>query len=185
VVLGINLWEAQGTVQNYQNQYPNILMLMDPGTVWAVYKQGGYIPLNYVIDHNLNQTIDYWSEGYTHSTIESHIVNLLSDVSVDAQMDAYTYHKGAYLGFDLVLTNWAAVNRTVYMLIDIEMPNSSYYAVGGATAVSLSAGQVRTIRKNLPIPTTAPTGDYMLRVRLGLPPADLWFAEYADFEIVP
>lgn len=185
MVIGLNYGESTGTVQHYQNLYPNILMLCDySGSVYSRYRQNGYIPLNYVIDHDLDQTIDYWMEGYNHATITNHMNALLPDVSLILDPDSYTYTRGGTLGFDITVYNWTGSNQSVYMLIDVEMPGGSYYDVS-TTPVNLSPNETRVIAQDLNIPMSAPVGDYRMRARLGTPPADLWNADFFAFEITP
>ena len=184
-VLAMNYMESLSTVQTYQNMYPDLLMLRDTtGSAYSTYRQNGYIPLNYVIDHDMQQTIDYWMEGYNHSTILNRITNLLSDVTAKVQLDAPSFPRGTNLGFDVVVTNWIPANRTVYMMVDIELPSGGYFALG-TTQLNLSASEVRIIPYDMTIPLTAPLGDFTVRARLGMPPMDLWNADYGDFEITP
>jgi len=185
LVIGINYKEPLGTVQYYQNLYPNILMLCDySGGVYSRYRQNGYIPLNYVIDHDLDQTIDYWMEGYNHSVITGKMNALLPDVSVVLDPDSYTYNRGGSLGFDATLYNWTGSNQSLYLLIDVELPSGSYYEVS-TESINLSPNQTKVIAYDLNIPGAAPLGDYRMRVRLGTPPANLWNADFFNFEMVP
>ena len=104
VVLGINLYEDKNTVLSFQNQYPDILFLRDTnGTVFNTYMKNGGIPLNYLIDHDVQQTIDYSMEGYNQFLFQSRIMSLLSDVSVNLSPDSSTYQRGGLLGFDVNL----------------------------------------------------------------------------------
>lgn len=184
-MLGLNYQESQTIVQNFQNSYPYILMLKDTsGSVYGKYRQNGYIPLNYLIDHDLSQSVVYWSEGYSHSTMLNKINATVADVTANLAPDASSYPRGGTLGFDVEVTNWIAANRYVYMLLDIEMPAGNYYPVQ-TTPLNLTPSEFRIIRKDLPIPMSAPIGSYMLRVRLGMPPADLWNLDTADFNITP
>lgn len=184
--MALNYMEGLSTVQTYQNMYPNILMLRDSsGSVYNTYRQNGYIPLNYTIDHDLDQTVDFWMEGYNNTTITNRIDNLLADVTVNMDPDASSFQRGTTLGFDVNVTNWINANRTCYMLIDIEMTTGGYYPLGGAQQLTLSPLEVRLIRHDDLIPMIAPLGDYTMRARLGSPPTDLWCADYFDFTVTP
>ena len=184
--LGLNYMESLSTVQTYQNWYPNILMLRDSsGSVYSSYRQNGYIPLNYVIDHDMDQTVRYWMEGYNNTTIKNQIENNLADVTANMDPAATSFQRGTQCVFDIEVTNWMNSNRTVYMLLDVELPSGGYRSLGPTQQLNLTALQVMLDPHAHNIPMAAPLGSYRMRVRLGMPPADLWNADYFDFEVTP
>ncbi len=185
VVLGINYRESQTIVQNYQNNYPNILMLKDTyGTVYNLYRQNGYIPLNYVLDHDLRQTVDYWMEGYSHATIVNRINNLLSDVTLMLVPDAESFSQGGTVGFDLNFTNWNTTDSKSFLVaLDVKLPSGGYLFLD-KLPVQLDPGEELTLRQDIPVPGNAPLNTYMMRARLGLK-GDLWNGDSFHFEIVP
>ena len=185
VVIAVNIYESASIVRNYQNQNPNILFLLDTnGSVWNKYYQNGYIPLNYTIGHDLSQSVDYWMEGYSGSTIQSRLNNLYSDVSLIMTPDSATYHQGGTLGFDIDMKNYSPAPRTFYALVDVELPSSSYFALFPPVSLTLGGNQTKHVRINYPLPPAVPLGNYVMRARIGWP-ADLWNADTFDFEIVP
>ncbi len=180
-----NYKESHSIVQSYQDLYPNILMLEDTdGTAYGLYRYTGYIPLNYVIDHDLWQTVDYRMEGYNDQVIRSHIDGLLSDVVATITADSETYSPGGNLGFDLHYHNWGAATHSVYTTLDVKLPEGGYLNVE-TSELSLDPGETVTLRQDLTIPGAAPLDSYVMRIRLGLPPNDMWSSDYFDFELVP
>lgn len=186
VVIGVNYKESLSIVQNYQNMYPGILMLMDPaGAHYSLYRYNGYIPLNYVIGHDIQQTVDYRMEGYSHGTITSRINALMSDVTVTLVPDSAIFQRGGNLGFDLEYTNWSNSTKNVATLLDVELPSENYRDLE-TSQVSLNAGQTIVLRQDLHIPGQAPLGDtYRMRSLLGKAPNDLWNGDSFHFEITP
>jgi len=185
IVLALNLEESLGTVQAFQDDNPHILFLMDTdASIYQAYRQNGYIPLNYTIGPDLAQTVDFWGEGYDENALLASVNGLRSPVSATLTPDFDTYPQGGTLGFDITVTNWTLGAPSVYMVIDAVLPSGGSYRIG-VSQLDLAAGEVKTIRRDLPVPSTAPLGDYKLRVRLGTPPADLWNADTFDFEITP
>ena len=185
VVLGINLYEDKNTVLSFQNQYPDILFLRDTnGAVFNTYMKNGGIPLNYLIDHDVHQTIDYSMEGYNQFLFQSRIMSLLSDVSVNLFPDSSTYHRGGLLGFDVKIENWQKDSRTFYSLVDVRLPQGVYYPLYPPVPQTLAGNASRTVRIDYSLPQVAPLGDYLLRTRIGLP-GDLWMTDTFSFEVVP
>jgi len=188
VVLGINLWESPSTVQTYQNNYPDILMLHDvSGSVWDVYKIGGFIPLNYLLDHDFDQTVDYRSEGYSHGTISTRVLNLLSPVSVDLTLASPTIQQGTSLDYTVVLENHTASAQSFFAVVDVKLPSGSFFPLyPSAFSLTLSASEVKTYNPSYPLPGGGPAiGTYDLRVQLGTYPPELWMTDSETFEIVP
>lgn len=64
----VNLNEAPSIVLQYARLY-TYPFLRDNGSVWAVYRQNNYVPLNYVID--ADGVIRYIAEGYNEAQIEA------------------------------------------------------------------------------------------------------------------
>jgi len=75
VALSINLNEdMNGVVKVYARQNTNPF-LRDNGSVWGVYNQTGYIPLNYVVD--TAGIIRFWQTGFDENTIRNYIEQYL------------------------------------------------------------------------------------------------------------
>jgi len=187
VVLGINLWQSQSIVQQYQNQNPNILMLKDSGSVWNTWYIGGYIPLNYIVGHDLDQTVEYRAEGFNSSAILNKIKSLLSDVSVVLTLDSPTFQQGSSIGFSVELENHATTSQSFFAIIDVETTTGSYYQLYPTFPLTLNVGVNPTYPLTYPLPTGVPAlGNYTMRVRLGIgPPAELWMTDSEPSEIVP
>lgn len=187
-MLGINLWESAGTVQSYQTTYPHILMLHDvSGSVWDVYKIGGFIPLNYLLDHDFDQTVDYRSEGYNHGTLSIRIENLLSPVSVDLSLWAPTFQQGTSLDYTVELENHSSSSSSFFAVVDVKLPSGSYFSLyPSAFGLTLSAGEIKTYSPSYPLPVGGPPiGSYDLRVQIGTYPPDLWMTDSESFAIIP
>lgn len=185
MVLGINLWQSQSIVLQYQNMYPEILMLKDSGNVWNTWKIGGYIPLNYLINHDMDMTVDYRMEGFSQSTFSTRIQNALSDVSVELTPASYTYQQNGSLVYDITLHNWVAGVRNFYILLEADTPNGQTVRLAPPKSLTLNPSQILTIPMTHAIPGSAPLGVYTYRAQIGLPPNVLWFRETFEFEIVP
>lgn len=74
--LAVNLNENMEVVKNYARQY-TYLHWRDDLSVWGVYRQQGYIPLNYVVD--ANGTIRYVAEGFNEAAIRQVVLQWLPD----------------------------------------------------------------------------------------------------------
>jgi hypothetical protein len=67
--------------------------------------------------------------------------------------------------------------------MEVKLPSGGYMFLE-KFAVDLAAGEELTLRRDIPIPGSAPLDTYMIRARLGLKP-DLWNGDIFHFEIVP
>jgi len=74
VALAINLSEDMAVVRSYARQNTNPY-LRDNGTVWGIYRQNGYIPLNYVVDPD--GVIRFFQEGFNEAVIRQVIEQYL------------------------------------------------------------------------------------------------------------
>ncbi|MEO0078145.1 MAG: hypothetical protein ABIK86_03995, partial [candidate division WOR-3 bacterium] len=74
VALAINLSEDMSIVRSYARQNTNPY-LRDNGTVWGIYRQNGYIPLNYVVDPE--GVIRFFQEGFNEQLIRQIIEQYL------------------------------------------------------------------------------------------------------------
>ncbi len=74
VALAINLSEDMSVVRSYARQNSNPY-LRDNGTVWGIYRQNGYIPLNYVVDPD--GVIRFFQEGFNEPLIRQVIEQYL------------------------------------------------------------------------------------------------------------
>jgi hypothetical protein len=85
VPLAINIGEGMETVKQYARQYTNPYLSDASRSAWGVYRQNGYIPLNYIVDPE--GVIRYIAEGFDESTVRQVIMQYLPgpiehDVSV-------------------------------------------------------------------------------------------------------
>ncbi len=69
-----NLQESMETVKAYARQY-TYPFLRDNGGVWGVYRQNGYIPLNYIVDPD--GVIRYIAEGFNEDAVRQVILQYL------------------------------------------------------------------------------------------------------------
>jgi hypothetical protein len=183
VVLGINLWESWTIIQQYQNMYPEILMLRDAGPVWNLYVQNNYIPLNYVITPE--QTVDYFMEGYTHSIIENHIVNLLPDVTIALTPEATTVPQGGVLTYNATLTNWEGAAENIYAVTEVTLPGGATVTLLGPVPLTLDPYETISVNIDHDIPLGVPLGSYGYTGTIGtFPPADLMDWSTFTFEVV-
>ncbi len=74
VALAINLSEDMEIVRSYARQNTNPY-LRDNGTVWGIYRQNGYIPLNYVVD--ADGVVRFFQEGFNENLIRQVIEQYL------------------------------------------------------------------------------------------------------------
>jgi hypothetical protein len=66
------------TIKSYARGSPCLYLRDVSNSVWSLYRQGGYIPLNYVICPD--QTVKDWMEGFSESQIRSWIDQCLPGV---------------------------------------------------------------------------------------------------------
>jgi thiol-disulfide isomerase/thioredoxin len=74
--LTINLSESMETVKLYARLATHPY-LRDGGSVWNIYKQNNYIPLNYIVD--TSGVIRFWQEGFNEEQIDALIRQYLPD----------------------------------------------------------------------------------------------------------
>lgn len=82
--LAINLNQSIDIVKSYARQ-ATFPFLIDNGSVWGVYRQNGYIPLNYVIDPEgiIRYIAEGWNENAVRSVVEQYLPGPLDhDVGV-------------------------------------------------------------------------------------------------------
>jgi hypothetical protein len=184
VILAMNAYDSQATVQIYQDLYPDVLMLMDPGwAIYDIYMQNNYIPLNYVITPE--QTVDYFEEGFNEAIVRSHIENLLPEVTVVLTPDVVTVPQGGTLSFDVDLVNWENSAQSFYALTEVELPNSMTVTMMGPVPLTMNGNaQISTsLQHNIPVGT--PLGTYTYTAKLGTgPPVDLMDISSFTFEVV-
>ena len=75
-VISVNAGDEWNKIKPLVRGY-SYLVLRDNGAAWNKYRQQGYIPLNYVLDDDENQTVVYWMEGFNESVIRSKINSAL------------------------------------------------------------------------------------------------------------
>lgn len=183
VVLAINLGQSISICQTYQNNYPNILVLRDTNyAVWTTYNINNYIPCNYLLDHDLDQTVDYRGTGYNHSTYSNRMQNLLSPVSVALTPYNTQVQAGGVLTLDLVRQNWTAQTQTYWIKLAMDAPVGNMYK---PRQLSQGGNTTRTKNLNYTVPYGTPIGYYEVRCLIGLPPGDLWYKEWYDVEVIP
>lgn len=73
----MNSWDNLSVIKNYARQYSYIFLQDSNGSSWNLYRQYGYVPLNYVIDNDGNQTVRFWMEGFNEPTIRYYIEQAL------------------------------------------------------------------------------------------------------------
>ncbi len=184
VVLGLNYMESLGIVQNYQNMYPNIIMLRDvSGSVYWQYAQNGYVPLNYVVTQE--QNVYWWMEGFTESLMRNKIEQLLPEVTVVLGNDGVPVPQGGVLSFNVTLHNWESTAQTFYALTQVTTPGGSTITLLGPVELTLDPGQELAVTLTQDIPPSAPLGTYEYEAKLGTyPPVDLMDSSSFTFEVV-
>lgn len=78
-VIAVNLAESLDVVYPIAWIYDYLILMDIDYSTWDLYVQGGYVPLNYVIDDDENQTVVGWMEGYEDSTVRSWIDEAIRD----------------------------------------------------------------------------------------------------------
>lgn len=183
VVLGVNLWETWSIIEDYQNTYPNVLMLRDGGAVWNIYRQNGYIPLNYVITQE--RIVDYFMEGYTDAIIRGRVLNLLPDVTIVLAPEATVVPQGGVLTFNATLTNWEGATENIYALTQVTLPGGGTFTLLGPVPVTVDPYETISVNLHHDIPLGAPLGSYLYEGKIGTyPPADLMDSSKFTFEVV-
>jgi hypothetical protein len=158
-------------------------MLRDSGTVWNMYVQNNYIPLNYVITPE--QTVDYFMEGYNHSTIENHILNLLPDVTVALTPEAVTIPQGGVLTYNVNITNWEGATESIYALTEVTLPGGGTVTLLGPVPLTVDPYETISVNIHHDIPLGAPLGSYGYTGKIGtFPPPELMDWSTFFFEVV-
>lgn len=184
MVLALNGYDNINTIRTYQNMYPDVLMLRDPNWgVYQLYRQNGYIPLNYVLTQEL--IVDYFMEGFSEGIIRNHIENLLAPVTVVLSYDGSPVPQGGTLSFDVTLTNWENTEQTFYALTEVTLPGGTTVILLGPVEITLDANQEVTVPLQHNIPLAAPLGMYEYTGMLGtFPPPEVMDYSSFEFEVV-
>mgnify|MGYP003573440541 FL=1 len=162
-------------------------MLRDTNYVaWNKYVINNYIPLNYLIGHDLDQIVDYRSEGYNHSLYTNRMKNLLSPVSLELTPYNTQVQAGGVLNFDLVRHNWESTTQVYWIKLSLEQPGGGFANLYKTPRkLTMPGNQVHTKNLNYTMPAGTPIGIYTMKCLIGLPPADLWYLETFDVEVIP
>ena len=147
--LGINLFQDMETVVKVFARQYTFPFLRDGGTAWNLYKIGGYIPLNYVVD--TAGLVAYGAEGYDYATIESYVTPYLTGVKENPAVQP--------IEFSVVGAN-PVVGRSA---VRFSLPKAAnvtlrVYSTSGALVRTLCDGQVQA---------GANTGNWDLRDNAG------------------
>ena len=183
-VITLNYQENLSIVQSYQESYPNILFLLDDGSIYSLYAQNNYIPLNYVLNHDYAQTVEFWEEGYTESQVLATINAVRSKLVATLIPGDDTYALGEMLTYDIQVQSWTLMPTAAYVVVEAILPNGTTRRLGMAN-LHFTLGETKVIPRQHLIPMSVPTGDYKIRVQVGLPPGDLWSADWFEFTATP
>jgi len=159
-------------------------MLMDTsGSVYNLYRQNGYIPLNYVLDQD--HLVDYWSEGFNHAAMIASLESVLPEVTVVLENDGIPVPQGGVLSYDVTIHNWETTAQSFYALTQATAPNGSTYKLAGPMQLTLQPGQEIAVTLTQNIPPLAPLGMYEFEAVLGTyPPVDFMDSSSFGFEVV-
>jgi hypothetical protein len=180
VVLGLNGFDNVNTMRDYQNLYPDILMLVDQDwRIFELYEQHGLIPLNYLITQD--QVVDYFIEGFEEDVFRELIEDLLPSVTVVLTPDETTVPQGGSLSFDFTLTNWESTPQDLYALTEVSIPGGTSIVLLGPVPLTIDGNEEVTLPLQHYIPKAAPVGIYDYRAKIGTyPPPELM--DYSDFQ---
>jgi hypothetical protein len=181
VVIAVNLFESKSLVQNYQNLYPNILMLRGTSAVWNQYKINNAIPTNYVIGHELNQIVDFRMEGYSHTLITNRLKDLVSDVNIIMTSGQPSYQVGTPLDLNIEFKNWSSSTQDFYAIFQVGVLGT-YYTMIPLTNIVVAPTSSYHFPLTNTVPLNTPPEIYTLRVIIGVT-GDLWYIEKMDVEI--
>ncbi|KPK70276.1 hypothetical protein AMJ82_03445, partial [candidate division TA06 bacterium SM23_40] len=109
-------------------------------------------------------------------------------VTVMVEPDAYEVPRGGTLGYTATVQNLSSSAQSFYGLIEAWLPNGSPYSgnpLVGPRPVTLAPGGSQSVHLEHPVPAVAPLGEYLLRVKVGNPPADLLDQDFFHFRVVP
>jgi len=176
--------ENQAIVQNYQNMYPDIIMLKDvSGSVYSQYAQNNFIPLNYVLTQD--HMVEWWMEGFNETAMRNALENVLPLVTVALENDGIAVPQGDVLSYDVTLHNWDTVSQTFYAMTEVTIPGGSTYPLLGPVELTLNPGQEISATLTQDIPGFAPQGTYEFRATLGTyPPVETMDVSNFEFEVV-
>ncbi len=183
-IIALNYQESLGIVQGYQDTYPDILFLLDDGSIYSLYAQNNYIPLNYVLNHDYAQTVEFWEEGYTESQVLATINAVRSKLVATILPQADSYALGETISYDVKVKSWTLMPIAAYVVVEAVFPAGNTRRLAMAY-LDFTLSEEKMFNKEHVIPMDVPTGDYKIRVQVGLPPDDLWSADYFDFAIAP
>ena len=121
-VLVVNIYESMAItkwIQSTYNIYPPVLNNQS-GSVYAIYNQNGYIPLNHIICGDDNQTVYYWGNSMTLSQMKWQInMALLASVEETPAITEQTTLKTPTISRNRInieysLKKTSAIKLTVY-----------------------------------------------------------------------
>ncbi len=112
-IIAVNLAEPLSLVLPYARQYDFLFLLDADQSTWSLYRQGGYIPLNYVLDNDPEQTVVGWMEGFNDQQVRGWIDQVVTDRP-----------KLALQAFSLIDTlgngdGWADPGETVELVVSV------------------------------------------------------------------
>lgn len=183
-IITLNYQESLSIVQNYQNSYPDMLFLLDDGSIYSLYAQNNYIPLNYVLNHDFDQTVEYWKEGFNEDEILDTIDAVRSRLVVTLSPGGDSFGPGDTIGYDVAVKSWTLMPIEAYVVVEAIFPGGESLSLGRAY-LHFTLGETKTFQRQHVIPLDAPEGDYSIQALVGLPPADLWSADGFEFSVVP
>lgn len=183
-IIALNYQESLSIVQGYQDTYPDILFLLDDGSIYSLYAQNYYIPLNYVLNHDFDQTVEFWEEGYNEQQVLDTINAVRSKLVATLVPGDSTYALGETLTYDINVKSWTLMPIAAYVVVDAILPTGTTRRLGMAY-LHFTLGETKVIPRAHLIPMNVPTGDYRIRVQVGMPPGDLWSADYFEFTATP
>jgi hypothetical protein len=79
-IITINIRESWNIVKSYARGSPCLFLRDGTESVWNMYRQNNWVPLNYVIKPDSSQTVYNWMEGFSESTIRNWIDQCLVGV---------------------------------------------------------------------------------------------------------
>jgi hypothetical protein len=183
-IIALNYQESVGIVQGYQNTYPEILFLLDDSSIYSLYAQNNYIPLNYVLNHDFDQTVEYWEEGFDEDAVLGTVNDVRSDLVATLYPEADSYAPGETIGYNLKLKSWTLMPVGAYVVLDAVFPSGNTQRLKMAY-LNFTLSEEKMFGLQQVIPMDVPSGDFKIRVQVGMPPGDLWSADYFDFTITP
>lgn len=95
-MIAVNSWDSMSLVRAYARQYSYLFLLDSDQSSWFLYRQNGYVPLNYVIDNDQNMTVAFWMEGFNEATIRYYIEQCLLGVEEQPEVGSQEPEAGLY-----------------------------------------------------------------------------------------